>query len=270
MEAFHSFWSKPNMSRHDGNIVMGDDEILVMILSALEWKKHNGKIRMVTDSDGAQYFRQKGLYEVWDEVDTTLDSIAPSTDPFLFWAAGKLTALKHSKVPVVMLDTDLIIWKNLDEVLSGKDVVTAHAEQLYPDVYPDRSQFSLKDGYSFREEWDWNVPAANTAFLYIASQKLRDSYILQAERFFASVNMEGLNPVTAMCFAEQRILPMEAACEGYEISYLLDLEQANAQSVATHMWGAKQYLREHPNERQAFCRRCLKRIEEEFGTSYSL
>ncbi|SDB11902.1 DUF6734 family protein [Eubacterium oxidoreducens] len=265
MEAFHSFWSKPNKNRNDGKIVMEDYEILVMVLSALEWKKHNGRIRMVTDSDGAKYFREKGLYDVWDEVDTTLDRMDASTDPFLFWAAGKLMALKYSRLPLVMLDTDLIIWKNLDLLLEGKTLMTAHAEPLHSDVYPARTHFKLKDGYTFDENWDWATPASNTAFLYIASEELRDSYVSQAERFFANVCLDGLNPVTAMCFAEQRILPMEAKALGYRMAYLLEFDKMNEQSLATHLWGAKQYLKEHPAQQSAFCERCLKRIKEDFG-----
>lgn len=262
MDAFHSFWSKPNSCRNQGTVKFPDFELFTAILSALEWKKHNGSIRLITDSEGAAYFKSLGLINLWDSVDTSLDEIH-DVDPFLFWAAGKLYALSKMETPCVMLDTDLIIWKDMSWV-KDFDLVTAHSEALNPYVYPDQSIFKLKNGYTFPAEWDFSLDAANTAFLYIKDAAFRDYYVDAATTFFKHVEMDGLNPVTAMCFAEQRILPMCAAVKGQKMGYLLDLSRADEQDFVTHTWGFKDVLRSVPEANKEFCQRCMHRIEKEF------
>ena len=42
MDAFHSFWSRPNMVKNRGQIKFPDYELLTMMLSALKWKETNG------------------------------------------------------------------------------------------------------------------------------------------------------------------------------------------------------------------------------------
>ena len=263
MRAFHSFWSEPNRSRHNGSIVFPDFEQLTAILSALEWRYHSGPVCMITDSDGAEYFRRAGLSVFWDSTETALDDLSGKTDPFLFWAAGKLYSLKTMKAPCVMLDTDIIIWKDIRDMLSA-DVVAAHPEQLNENVYPDRAVFRLKNGYEFPSEWDFSLDAANTAFLYIRNQDFLEHYVDRAAEFFANVEAEGLNPVTAMCFAEQRVLPMCAAAKKQSIGFLFDICDADIQDIATHTWGFKQVLEELPESRYQFCMRCVRRIAVDF------
>ena len=263
MEAFHSFWSEPNRGRNNGNVRFPDYEQLTAILSALKWKQHNGTIRMITDTEGAAYFAAAGLDCFWDRIDVSLDELKGNVDPFLFWAAGKLYALKSMPAPCVMLDTDLIIWDSVEEVFQY-DIVAAHSEELNEDVYPDKKIFHLKNNYSFPSEWDFTLDAANTAFLYMKDGAFRDYYVDEAIRFFNSVDIDGLNPVTAMCFAEQRVLPMCAAAKKKELGFLFDLMDADEQDIATHTWGFKQILDEVPEARYEFCMRCVRRVFVDF------
>lgn len=263
MNAFHSFWSKPNSERNQGTVCLPDFELLTAILSALQWRKHNGPIKMITDTEGAAYFKGLGLDVIWDEMDTALDAMNQGTDPIIFWAAGKLYALKQMSLPCVMLDTDLIVWKNMDWVKQF-DIVTAHPEPLNPYVYPDPSGFIFNDAYQYPEEWDFTLDAANTAFLYMKDPEFRDYYTDQAIAFFNHVEPEGLDTVSAMCFAEQRVLPMCAAVKHQSMGYLLDLENPVQQDVVTHTWGYKDLLRNSALENQKFCEQCMRRILKEF------
>ncbi len=264
MEAFHSFWSEPGRCRNGGNIRFPDYEQLTAILSALEWQKHNGPVRMITDPEGAEFFEEIGIYSLWNRIDATLNGVKDSIDPFLFWAAGKLFALKSMPVPCVMLDTDLIVWKNVDALLTA-DVVAAHPEELNQEVYPDLRTGRLKRAYRFPEDWDFSLPAANTAFLYIRDEEFRDYYVNHAISFIREAEREGLNPVTAMCFAEQRTLPMCAAAKGRRLAYLMDdLWETDEQEFVTHTWGFKQVMEDLPEAREQFCLRCVRRIVKEF------
>ena len=263
MDAFHSFWSTPNAIRGGGVISFPDFELLTAILSALTWQKNNGSIKMITDRSGAAFFRDMGLTSLWDEIDTSLDQVEKEIDPFYFWAAGKLYALKTMDTPCVMLDTDLIIWKEV-RGLSDWDVIAAHPEGLNPAIYPDPSTFGLKDGYPFPEDWDFTLEAANTAFLYLKNKDFRDYYVDSAISFFKHLNIQAMNPVTAMCFAEQRVLPMAAKEKEQKMAYLFPLQDAASQDLATHTWGYKNILRTDSEEHDRFCRSCAERILRDF------
>ena len=269
MDAFHSFWSAPNRLRHDGKIVFPDYEQLTAVISCLEWKRHNGSIYMVTDTEGARYFEEIGLTGFWDGIETSLDTLAGSTDPFLFWAAGKLVALRNRPAPCVMLDTDLIVWGNVDELVSQYDITAVHSEQLNLNVYPEPGAMRFKSGYSFPEGWDFSLNASNTAFLCIRDEEFKERYTEEAMDFALHVRQDGLDPVKAMCFAEQRILPMCAKECGKSLGYLIELDKAEEQELVTHTWGFKQALDRLPVARHKFCLRCIRRIAKDFPEDFA-
>ena len=267
MDAFHSFWSQPNKLRHGGSIVFPDYEQLTAVISALEWQKHNGSICMITDSDGASYFKKAGLSQFWNSIETKLDNISQSADPFLFWALGKLEALRHMKAPCVMLDTDLIVWQNIEAIVDNYDITAAHSEELNPNVYPERGAMRFEHGYVLPESWDFTIDAANTAFLCIRDEEFKEHYTAEARSFAANVRRDGLDPVKAMCFAEQRILPMCAGALNKSLGFLIELSHAEEQLILTHTWGFKQALDRPPLARHKFCLRCVDRIARDFPDS---
>lgn len=262
MRAIHSFWSAPNRDRNGGEIVMPDYELLTMMLSALKWRQLNGPIQMITDSAGAAFFDRAGLGELWSEPpNTALDSL--DADPFRFWAAGKLHALRGVDAPCVMLDTDMIVWADLSPQCTDA-VVAAHREALDPGVYPDPAAFVLAEGYSFPWEWDFTLPAANTAFLYLPDNNLKAYYIDAAFAFMRALRNDEIDPTVSMCFAEQRILPMCASARGYALRTLLDEYALNDQDCITHLWGHKNELAASPERRVAYCLRCVLRLLSDF------
>ena len=263
MVAFHSFWSEPNRCRNGGEVLFPDFEQLTAILSALEWQRHNGPIRMVTDTAGLEFFEKSGLRGFWNQMVPELDALQGKIDPIAFWAAGKLYALQTMTLPCVMLDTDLIIWENLDERLEA-DVVAAHPEPLNPGTYPDPSGFRFRDDYVFPKTWNTALPAANTAFLFIRDPAFRDFYVSEAYRFMKYLRVENLDPVQSMCFAEQRLLPMCVEEAGRTLSYLMLPEQISQQQFITHTWGYKQLFRANRDARKFFCARCVRRIISDF------
>ncbi|MBQ9647863.1 MAG: hypothetical protein IJV43_05830 [Oscillospiraceae bacterium] len=244
---------------------MPDYELLTLMLSALKWRQLNGPVKMVTDSAGAAFFARMGLADLWDEPpDTSLDGMDPALDPERFWAAGKLAALRDTPAPCVMLDTDMIFWENIGDRLSSA-VVAAHREELDPAVYPDPAKaFVLADGYAFPAEWDFTLPAANTAFLYMPENGLREYYVNSSFAFMRALRNVDVDPVVSMCFAEQRLLPMCAAARGVELCTLLDQYALDEQRFVTHLWGAKNDFAASPERRVAYCLGCVLRILSDF------
>ena len=264
MLAFHSFWSEPNISRHGGIIDFNDADLLVMILSALKWKQLNGPILMISDSPGAEFFYSCGLEDLWTEpIITELDVLQNNVDSFLFWAAGKLKALSLVDVPCVMLDTDMIIWSDLNESLR-ENIVCAHFENIDNGAYPEPSVFQMKDGYQFDCSWDFTLQAANTAFLYIPKRQFRDYYVESAFHFINSLDKSQVDPIVSMCFAEQRLLPMCAKASGIKVEPLLDMNNLDDQCMATHIWGYKSQIAASSTEMEKLCMDCVGRIIVDF------
>ena len=262
MHAIHSTWTKPRLVNDAFGI--DDFEILSTILSALKWREKNGTITMVTDSTGFEFYKSRNMLGLWDEITTDLDSIPDTIDANMFWASGKLFALKSAKTPVAMLDTDFIVWDRLAFDNLG-DLTAIHSEELYSDVYPDIYHFEMRRGYVFNPDFDWRIKPLNTAFYVLKNENLRNLYVSEAEKFMEYTD-KGDN-LTYMVFAEQRLLPMCANMLGIQTKEFSTLEKlfCDGERYFTHIWGMKQQLREDASLRRDFCMRCIRRIKDDLS-----
>lgn len=262
-DAIHSIWSEPLFSGEKYTIE--DFEILMMALSTLTWQKYNGNIKLVADEKVLEYFQSKNLLSLWNGGSELLE-VKESFSAKTFWAAGKLYALKQQNSPIAVIDTDFIVWKNIDKLLSG-DVVTAHEEEI-SDVYPAEEYFRMDDMYNFKN-LSWNVNPYNTAFLYIKDMIFKEYYISQSINFMRHC-LENRNDVISMVFAEQRLLAMCANQWNIDVNVLMDYKKLNNQKTFTHIWGYKYTLRNDTIKRKKFCSRCAKRIKTDFPEMVSI
>ena len=261
MDAIHINWTKPFRNRFNVPYEVEDFEILTTILSALKWREKNGNIKMVTDSVGAQYYKKTGLDVIWNSVENILDNVDVNSN--VFWAAGKIFALKEQNAPVAMIDTDFIVWEKIDEEKLA-DVSVIHFENLYPDVYPPIDFFHM-DNYEFDNDFDWNIKACNTAFCVIKNEKLLRYYTDKSIEFMRHTSEQN-DRLAYMVFAEQRMLPMCAKKLNMSIMSFSDLNRLfkNGDNMFTHTWGMKQQMRDNAFLRADFCRRCIKRIIRDY------
>lgn len=261
MDAIHINWTKPFTDKTKLPYEAEDFDILTTILSALMWREKNGAVTLVTDSAGAEFYRKNGLEAVWDKTDVCLDDI--DVNPRVFWAAGKIFALKRQNAPIAMLDTDFIMWETLDEG-ELKDVTTVHFEELSPHIYPPKEFFHIKD-YEFDTEFDWNVKACNTALCIFRDEELLRYYTDQSIEFMRHTDEEN-EWLRYMVFAEQRLLPMCAKRLGKSVAAFSDMASlfSGKEKRFTHTWGMKQQMRDNIRLREDFCRRCIRRILEDF------
>lgn len=261
MNAIHVNSTLPFFVKHkDGNYFIEDFTLYNTVLSALMWRKLNGDIFMCTDSIGAEYYKKIGLEKVWNGVLDIIPADMEGINPEMFWAAGKLIAMREMKGVFAMVDEDFIVWKKLS--LSEKAVTAAHREDLMPDVYPDPRSFGTD--FPVLERLDLNVLPCNTAFLYIPDESFRRLYVSQAIAFMKSSHSCS-DYLCHMVFAEQRLLAMLCKLYGVDIETLLDKDRLFvAQDDFTHLWGAKQALRENKEYRDGFVDRCRKRILSDF------
>ncbi|MCH5211360.1 MAG: hypothetical protein J1F01_10415 [Oscillospiraceae bacterium] len=265
MNAIHINWTKPFTNKSGRPYETEDFEILTTILSALRWREKNGKITMITDSEGEKYYQKINLTSIWDGVENILDDI--DVNPDVFWAAGKIYALSRQSAPVAMIDTDFIVWETID---AAKDAAVIHYEDLYPDVYPGKEYFKMKD-YAFDDEFDWSLKACNTAFCVINDEELLKYYCEQSINFMRHAT-EQADYLKYMVFAEQRLLPMCAKKLGKSISAFSDLGSLFGENEKrfTHTWGMKQQMRDNHELRNDFCFRCINRIVHEYPYMYDI
>ncbi len=264
MDAIHVNATMPFFSKRNG-ISSADYSIekfslYSSVLSALEWRKYNGHIFLCTDSVGAAYYRRLGIERVWDEVREVIPPDQEGIDPNMFWAAGKLLAMRETAGDYALLDEDFIVWKTLS--LPKTAVTAAHREDLNPDIYPDPYRFGAD--FPLLDRLDLTVLPCNTAFLYIPDESFRRFYVSQSIAFMKSAPQSG-DPLCPMVFAEQRLLAMLCAYTDTPITTLLDKDRLFvAQDDYTHLWGAKQAMRDNEARREGFLARCRSRLLNDF------
>ncbi len=261
MNAIHVNSTLPFFVKHkDGDYYIEDFTLYNTVISALEWRKLNGDIFMCTDSIGAAYYKKLGIEKVWNDVLDIIPSDMEGINPEMFWAAGKLIAMREMKGDYALVDEDFIVWKKLS--LSKNEITVAHREDLMPDVYPD--PFSFGADFPLISRLDRSVLPCNTAFLYIPDESFRQFYVSQAIAFMKS-SKDCSDYLCHMVFAEQRLLAMLCSFTGTEIETLLDKDRLFvAQDDYTHLWGAKQAIRDNPDYREDFLNKCRNRIRTDF------
>lgn len=264
IKGFHTLWTAPFFQNNDRDTYdMQDYELLTMILSALMWRKNNGPVTMYGDSRAIDFIGEKGIADIWDGGLKEIH-VPGSVPPRVFWAAGKLYALRLVDMPSVMVDMDLIVWKNVSGYIDGADVCAIHREGLYPDVYPDKSFFNMNDSYSFDSDWDWDEPAVNTCMLYIRDNEFKNYYVDKAVDFMENC-LEKDENLCHMVFAEQRMLALCARQKGIEVSsFFPEAADIERQDMFTHIWGYKNILKFNYQKRVEFNRKLCDRIERDF------
>ena len=260
LRAFHTLCSRKMHTRC--NLCMQDFDILTMILSALYWKKNNGNIDLIADEENISYVKSKSLETLWDNIYEI-----PNYDinREMFWAGGKIFALREQKTPIAMIDTDMIVWSDISTKLNEK-IVAIHNEPLIPEIYKVKEYFKMKKDYKFDHRLDWNVYPSNTAFLYISDKEFKNFYCNESIRFMQS-SQDDSDTLSYMVFAEQRLLSMCAKISDINIGYMINYpENLGNQDDFTHLWGykkvlAERILKEFPKESLLF-------INEDFFYNY--
>ena len=259
MDAFHIISTAPFFAKNNGAFALEDFDLFCAVISALEWRRDASRIFLYCDSPAADYIDGAGLGSVWNELRREVPDDLEGIDPEMFWAAGKLLALRNMPAPCVMIDTDLIVWQKPQ---FGEELFAAPREDLLPDIYPPPEYFSAP-GHSI-PDFGRDVLPLNTAFLYMPDNSLKELYTSQAIAFMKSAEKCG-DRLKYMVFAEQRMVAMCAELTGTPVRTLLDKDHLFfPQDRYTHLWGAKQKMRDEPVLRDRFIRRCIDRILRDF------
>ncbi len=260
MNTIHIISTAPFFAKKSGaSFKIEDFDLYSTVLSALNWRRHNGEISLYTDEKGAEYYRSIGITDIWNDIKICLSPDMEGIDPQMFWAGGKLLALRECKAPCVMIDTDFVVWEKLS---FGDEIIAAHRENMFPDIYPPLSYFRLNN--HILPDFDESVLPLNTAFLYLPDEDVKEFYTSQAIAFMKSA-VSCSDRLCYMVMAEQRMLAMCAEYTGTPVKTLLDKDNLFfPQNSFTHLWGAKQAMRDNPVLHADFCKKAAEKIRSEF------
>ena len=265
MRAFHTL-----RTRNKTGFALADFELFTLILSALEWQRHNGEIFLCTDTVGKDFLTAAGLVELWGGVDTVLDEMdALGIDENIFWAGAKLYALSKQPVPCVMMDLDFIVWRPLNFEQFKSNLAVIHRESCDLPCYPDADYFRFEN-FSLPDDLDWAAAPCNAALVYFGDKNFVERYVKFAFDFMKAASppsgQSGWDLLPYMVFVEQRWMAMCAERCGVEIHCLSDLPAlfGNEQKTFTHVWGHKQVFRDNKAAAEEFCRDCAGRIVHDF------
>lgn len=239
-----------------------DFDLLTTVLSVVMWRELNGPVKLYTDTTGRDYYDSLGLLGLWDEVNTAVvENIPDTVNQQIFWAASKIFALRNEPAPVAMIDTDLIVWKNIAGELAGKRFAVLHREELYESCYLPGFYLKKRDGYRFDPAWDWTVMPCNMALAYFADAAFKRYYTDCSIDFMTGNNEYPEEMISQMVFAEQRIVSMCATKMDVPIHHFLDDPFQPDNDCFSHIWGAKEIARSDPGACRELCEALLRKIK---------
>jgi hypothetical protein len=289
VNALHVFWTAPYRARgcdvSDVDVLPWFERVF-LAASALIWRCHSGEVTLVTDPAGAAAVERWGLVDCWNNIDVeTLQRPPTDIDPAVFWDIGKTLALATARLPVALLDLDLIAWRSLKPV---RPTHFLHFEEIEPPWYPAREDLARPPGYAFPDV-DWSVRPANTALLYLASEPYRDRFVFESLRYAAGNVVPERSALAAFLFSGQRLFSLVGGVDDCGVSpYLpflfsvhqpsrwLDGRPATVSPLRpngfrqgepiTHLWSYKHELRRDDDTLETYCAAVLAHIQEHWPT----
>lgn len=154
-----------------------DYELLIQEVAVRRAKKHIGKTKLYTDNVGYEFYKEKGMLLLWDEIDTetleTFNKEHPNVNPGRFWTTGKSIVMGKEPVPYLFLDLDFIVRDKIPSWVWNYDVVHTQWEIQRGEFFVFEYQLEKIGGIP---DFVQNMMMPNTSFVFMNNEKLRDEY----------------------------------------------------------------------------------------------
>ena len=165
---------------------MPDYEVVVMVLSALYYRKYIGPVVFCCNHTVKNYLVENNLDQYWDEINTDIsthfDKIKNYRAPFMFGAFKNYT-IQHIKGPFIIMDHDFMFKSAIPSELLECDVRFLHLEQKDLETYLPHADPDYQWGHTEFDNWDVfaipNLGATyynNEKFAYRYSSKITGYY----------------------------------------------------------------------------------------------
>ena len=298
MRAVHTIWTKPATYKVkkkwfqestdsiyttrsvDNNYFIKDFELLTLVVSALFYKKYSGKIDLYTDDIGYEYFKKQKVLDFYDDVNVDVLNKFDSVRPDIYWAAGKVKVIQSQTEPFISLDTDAVIYDNVEKYVNKKDpLVGFHYEMFGNEFYPFRNEIKTSDKYEWDENLNWDLFPVNVAITYFGDDIIRHYYTSECLRFMKENSdyiKKDYSVKSRMLFAEQRLLPMMCDKFGKEYKTILEgiwnpdlgtwMHTRHSKvkklwgTIFTHLWSEKVILRKDKFKEIDYCKNMISTI----------
>lgn len=237
MNGIHVNWTKPYFHKerlrgHAFKVIRDlssqtynqpDYQIFYTMLSAIHWKRHNGPIKLYTDSIGLNFMQQFKMADLYDEIDINfLNGYSKtSVDPANFWTSGKIKCLAHQTKPFVFLDQDMIIRQKLPEYVTENDLTITHWEIPRGQHYFTDEEWKREITHmELPKNYRWTDWTPNTSFLAVNNMKMLRKYTDWHKKLVEIGDIE--TPVWYWLFTDQGILGHVIRDNDYKVDTLTD------------------------------------------------
>jgi hypothetical protein len=154
-----------------------DYELLIQEVAVKRAKKHIRQTKLYTDNVGYEFYKSKGMLNLWDEIDVdtleTFNREYPNVNPGRFWTTGKSIVMGKEPIPYLFLDLDFIVRDNLPSWVWNYDVVHTQWEIQRGELFVFEYQLEEIGGIP---DFVQNMMMPNTSFVFMNNEKLRDEY----------------------------------------------------------------------------------------------
>ena len=219
---FDSFYSKLN--------------IALLITSLCLWKKYHPKHTTVLYVDKSTYdrFFNLDIIYLWDRVEIL--NYKDRVNRKILWAGCKPKVISQTKEPMLIIDHDFLIFKNIDELLND-EVIYAYDEDMSQWYINSDDQYNknLKDPIKFIQD-----KAANVSFLYLPNVNFAREYGQQT--------VDRLTEFTAM-LGDNLNTGYLTVCEQYQLKELLHINKIKHKTLNKNIYscGKVQFKQEKNN-----------------------
>ena len=179
-------------------------ELLILVASICLWKKHHPTHHtvMYCDEMTNKVLSTLGIISLWDDIRDL--SYPEKINREVFWSSCKSKVISETKIPLVVVDHDFLIFTNIDEHLKDEVVFTYNerASNWYPKEN-NKVNRSLTKPVKYVNNF-----AANVSLLYLPDPEFAREYakqVLQNHVEFSAMYIEDLS-ANYMILSEQLML----------------------------------------------------------------
>lgn len=179
-------------------------ELLILVASICLWRKHhpNHNTTMYCDEMTNKVLSQLGVISLWHQVKHL--SYPEKINREVFWSSCKSKVISKTKVPLIVVDHDFLIYTNIDEHLNDEVIFTYNeqANTWYPKEN-NKANKSLSNPIEYV-----NDLAANVSLLYLPDPQFAREYAKQTLQNHVELTAMYIDDLSAnyMILSEQLML----------------------------------------------------------------
>ncbi len=179
-------------------------QLLMLIASVTLWRKYhpNHTLVLYVDSLTFNTLKLTGLFHLWDSIRILEYDNKINRD--IFWSTGKTKVISETKIPLVVVDHDFLIFKNIDKYLNNNVLYS------YDEI---ASNWYVEENCTHNANLTTPVErvidlAANVSLFYLPDPKFARKYAKQTlinHEEFTKMDFEGMT-ANWMILSEQLML----------------------------------------------------------------